>query len=162
AKARGNGRIYAGSSSNWGTTVKVEQVPLYQLPVQLGADSLGFYLRTLSLSTDIEPYFDDLDPTQFDLFDIKYVVLLNGRVPAAPSTVLATRGDYTLWEITSANGYLDVVDATEPVTADRTDMAARFVPYLSSSALEHRRHPLVAFDGKNGGTPSISDAAPLG
>jgi hypothetical protein len=162
AKAKGDGRIYAGSSSNWGTTVKVEQVPLYQLPVQFGADSLGFYLRTLSLSSDIEPYFDDLDPAQFDLFNIKYVVLLNGRQPAAPAHVLATRGDYTLWQVTNTSGYLGVVDATEAVPADRTDMAATFVPYLSSDALEQHRHPLVAFDGRTSGTPSIDASAPAG
>ena len=54
-----DGRIYAGASNNWGTTTKVDQVPIYQLPVQQDADSLGFYLRTDSLSTDIEPYFNE-------------------------------------------------------------------------------------------------------
>jgi len=160
ARARGGGRIYAGSSSNWGTTVRVGEVPLYQVPVQVGADSIGFYLRTSSLTADIEPYFDDLDPEQFDLFDVKYVVLLNGRHPAAPGRVLATRGDYSLWEITNTSGYLEVVDATEPVPANRTNMAATFVPYLTSDALRAHRHPLVAFDGTAPGAPSLRTSAP--
>jgi hypothetical protein len=162
AAARGDGRIYAGSSSNWGTTVKVGEVPLYQMPVQLGADSVGFYLRTSSLTDDIEPYFDDLDAAQFDLFNIKYVVLLDGRRPAAPATKLATRGGYTLWQITGTSGDLEVVDASPPVTANRTNMAATFVPFLSSHALRARRHPLVAFDGKTIGTPSTPGSGPAG
>src|SRR5262249_49243427 len=50
AKARGDGRVYAGASNNWGSQTKVDQVPLYQLPAQRDADSLGFYLRMNSLS----------------------------------------------------------------------------------------------------------------
>ena len=81
AKQRDDGRIYAGASSNWGTQTKVDQVPLYQLPVQHDADSLGFYLRTDSLSPDIEPYFNETNPAQYDLFNVKYVLLPTARQP---------------------------------------------------------------------------------
>ncbi len=160
ARARGDGRIYAGASSNWGSTVRAEQVPVYQLPVQFGADSVGFYLRTLSLSADIEPYFDDADAAQYNLFNIKYVLLRNGRQPSVPAVVLATRGDFTLWQIANTTGYLEVVDTTDPVSANRTNMASVFAPYLTSTDLARRRHPLVAFDGETDGTPSARTSTP--
>ncbi len=100
AKQRNDGRIYAGASNNWGARYKVDQVPLYQLPVQHDADSLGFYLRTDSLSSDIEPYFDETNPAQYDLFNVKYVLLPSARqADRARRPLIATRGDYTLYEV---------------------------------------------------------------
>ena len=82
------------------TQIKVDQVPLYQLPASTDADSLGFYLRTSGLSTDIEPYFDDSRPAQYDLFNVKYVAASVGPPDRrCPRQVIATRGDYTLYEV---------------------------------------------------------------
>jgi hypothetical protein len=159
AKQRNDGRIYAGSSGNWGSQVRISQVPLYQLPAQLDTDSIGFYLRTSSLSTDIEPYFNDADPAQYDLFNIKYVLLPNDRKPTVPATLLAQQGNYSLYEV-STSGYFEVVDTTEPMAADRTNMAAVFVPYISSPAVAQFRHPLVAFNGGTTVAPSTSTSAP--
>jgi hypothetical protein len=159
AKRRNDGRIYAGGSGNWGAEVKLYQVPLYQLPAQHDADSVGFYLRTSSLSTNIEPYFNDADPAQYDLFNIKYVVLPDGRQPSVPARAVTRRGIYTLYEV-ATSGYLEVVDTTEPVSADRTDMAAVFTPYISSPAVAQLRHPLVRFDGRDVPLPSSSSSQP--
>jgi hypothetical protein len=159
AKARGDGRIYAGASNNWGAVTKVEQVPLYQLPVQQDADSVGFYLRTNSLSADIEPYFNEGNIAQYDLFNVKYVLLPNPRRPSVPATLVATRADYSLYQV-NTSGYLEVVDTTEPIEANSHDMALVMTPYLSSPEVGEYRHPLVAFDGKTNATPSTSTAAP--
>jgi hypothetical protein len=159
AKSRNDGRIYAGGSGNWGSEVKLYEVPLYQLPAQNDADSVGFYLRTSSLSTNIEPYFNDTDPAQYDLFNIKYVVLPDGRQPSVPARAITRRGVYTLYEV-ATSGYLEVVDTTEPVIADRTDMAAVFTPYISSPAVAQLRHPLVRFGGRDVPAPSASASQP--
>ena len=159
AKQRNDGRIYAGASNNWGAQTKVDQVPIYQLPVQLDTDSIGFYLRTDSLSSDIEPYFNDYDFAQYDLFNVKYVLLQSPRQPNVPATVIAKRGDYTLYEV-NTSGYLEVVDTTQPIVADNTDMAKVMLPYIIGAEPAELRHPLVAFDGHATPTPSSSDAAP--
>jgi hypothetical protein len=159
ARQRNDGRIYAGSSTNWGTTMKVDQVPVYQLPAQLEADSIGFYLRVSSLSTDIEPYFNENDSAQYDLFNVKYVLAPSNRRPTVAATPIATRGGFTLWSV-NTSGYLEVVDTTAAVRADRTNMAATFTPYIASPALAQLRVPLVSFDGKPTPPPSSSDTAP--
>src|SRR5262249_33576366 len=117
AKARGDGRVYAGASNNWGAQTKVGQVPLYQLPAQQDADSIGSYLRTNSLSADVEAYFDEASAPQYDLFNIKYVLLPNPRQPAVPATLVASQGAYSLYQV-NTSGYLEVVDATDPVAAN--------------------------------------------
>lgn len=159
AKQRNDGRIYAGASGGSDAPVKLDQVPLYQLPAQQDADSVGFYLRMSSLSTDIEPYFNDADPAQYDLFNIKYVLLPTGRRPSVPATLLVQQGPYSLYEV-NTSGYLEVVDATEPIAADRTDMAAVMTPYIASPAVAQFRHPLVAFNGEATPLPSLDAATP--
>ena len=128
---------------------------MYELPAQQEADSIGFFLRVSSLSTDIEPYFNENDPAQYDLFNVKYVLTPSTRRPTVAATPIATRGDFTLWMV-NTSGYLEVVDTTEAVRADRTDMAAMFTPYIASPALAQLRVPLVAFDGKPTPPPSSS------
>jgi hypothetical protein len=123
------------------------------------ADGIGFYLRTNSLSAAIEAYFDETNPAQYDLFNIRYVLTPAGRVPAVPATLLARRGRHTLWQV-ATSGYLEVVDATDAVTADRTNLWSTFRPYLSSLAVAQFRHPLVSFDGKRTPAPSLAATAP--
>jgi hypothetical protein len=79
-----------------------------------------------------------------------------------PATVIAQDGGYSLWQVHNVSGYLEVVDATDPVAANRTDMAKVFVQggYLASQAVLELRHPLVAFDGQKTPPPSLSDSAP--
>ena len=62
AKQHGDGRIYAGGSTGWGASDRVGQVPLYVFPLQRDADSIGWFLATNSLSSDVEPYFNATKP----------------------------------------------------------------------------------------------------
>ena len=56
---------------------------------------------------------------------MKYVLDPPGRQPAVPATQIAPiAGGYTLWEVKNVSGYLEVVDTTEPVVANRNNMAA--------------------------------------
>jgi hypothetical protein len=157
ARARNDGRIYAGAAVN---RSHVYIVPLYIYPVQLQADSLGFNLRTDSLSADIEPEFDAAKLAQYDLFNVKYLLLATGQKPPVESaTLLAQRGDYALYQV-ETSGYLEVVDTTDPVAANQGDMVKVMKPYLKSSAVAQLRHPLVAFAGKSTPSPSLSSDAP--
>jgi hypothetical protein len=157
---RGDGRVFSGSSNGWGLFVRLYQIALYLLPVQHDADSLGLHLRTSSLSTNVEPYFDDTDAAQYDLFNVKYVLLPSRQnVPVGDATRIAERGRYSLYEVPTS-GYLDVIDTTAAVRADNADMAEVMSPFLESEGLAEHRHPLIAFDGKPTPGPSIDADAP--
>jgi hypothetical protein len=156
--------VYAGPSSGWGDYVKEGSVALYLFAVQQGADSIGLVERTDSLSADVEPYFDDTNASEYDLFNVKYVLDPPGREPTVPADLIRQAGGYTLWQVKGVSGYLEVVDTTAPVIANRTDMAAVMTQpaggYLASTAVQELRHPLVAFDGRKTPAPSSSLAAP--
>jgi hypothetical protein len=87
------------------------------------------------------------------------VLTPEGRVPAVPATVLARRGRHTLWQV-ATSGYLEVVDGTEAVKADRSDISALMHPYIGTPAVAQLRHPLVDYDGRGTPAPSISALAP--
>ena len=159
AKQRGGGRIYAGSSSNWGREYRVYAVPVYVELAAHDADAIGFYLRVNSLSAAVEAYFDETNIAQYDLFNVRYVLTPVGRQPAVPARFLAQRGRHTLWQV-ATSGYFEVVDATGAVDADRTNLWSAFRTYIASPALAQLRHPLVNFDGKKAPAPSLSSAAP--
>lgn len=158
AKRRGDGRIYAGGVNSWGPFARVGLLPLYLLPVQQGADSIGLYERTQGLSTNIEPFFNDQEPAQYDLFNVKYVLVKSTQKPSIGAVaLLARRGGYSLYEV-ATSGYLEVVDTTQPLAADRGDMAKVMAPYLRSRAVAQLRHPLVSFGGQATPVPSANSS----
>ena len=81
ARDRNDGRIYAGAVEKKRGLPRLYILPLYIIPDQLQADSLGFNLRTDSLSADIEPFFNGTKLSQYDLFNVKYLLLPTGQKP---------------------------------------------------------------------------------
>jgi hypothetical protein len=159
-RKRNDGRVYAGATDETGKQGRLYITPLWILPDQVQTDSLGFNLRTDSLSADIEPFFDGTKLAQYDLFNVKYLLLpAEGKPPIRQATLLARRGDYALYQV-ETSGYLEVVDATDSVAANQGNMAKVMRPYLKSRAVAELRHPLVAFAGKSTPEPSLSSDAP--
>ena len=160
AKQRGGGRIYAGGTNDWGYFARVGQIALYMIPEQLDADSIGLYARTDSLSSDVEPYFDETNAAEYDLFNVRYVLLPSTHKPGIGGmTRIAQRGKYSLYEV-HTSGYLEAVDTTAPVSADRSNMYAMARPYIKSRAVSEFRHPFVSFNGSTTPAPTIDASAP--
>jgi hypothetical protein len=115
------------------------------------------------VSTNVEPHFDDTDAAQYDLFNVKYVLLPSKqKVPVGGATRIAERGGYALYEVPTS-GYLGVIDTTTAVRADNANMAEVMSPFLESKGLDEHRHPLISFDGKPTPAPSIdADSAYTG
>ena len=92
ARARGPGRFYAGMRSNWGSAYKVGQVPVYVMLLNEGTEGVGFVRPTWSLSAPFEYRFTDTNPSHYDLFDVRYLILDAGREPPVPAERVAERG----------------------------------------------------------------------
>ena len=74
----GGGRTYAGMPSNWGQDFTVGAVPVFKYLESRDVDEVGYTLRTASLMTDPEYFFDDRDPSDYRLFGIRYLILPAG------------------------------------------------------------------------------------
>ena len=84
-KRDGGGRVYAGMPSNWGETFRVGDVPVFKYLESRDVDEVGYTLRTASLMTDPEFYFDERNPSDYRLFGIRYLILPPAHAPPVPA-----------------------------------------------------------------------------
>jgi hypothetical protein len=153
-KARGGGRTYAGLPGNWGQQYDIGQVPVYAYLADNDVDEFGFTLRTPSLLADNEAFFNQSDPAQYQLYNIRYLLIPSGMTVPVPATLIATSGRHRLFQV-ATSGYLQVVDTSGVIEADRSDMAAQTQPFLRSTAFQQGQLPTVAFDGGAAAAPTL-------
>ncbi len=150
------GRIYAGSRSNWGAQYRVGQVPVYAELLNLDVDAVGFTRPTWSLSSPAEYRFRDTDPAHYDVFDVRYLIQPADRPPPVEAELVAERGRHALWQI-SIDGAIEVVDTSEPISADRTNLGVQIAPWLNSELPAAGVHPAIEFAGVEAPGPTIHD-----
>ena len=73
-QAHPKGRVYAGAPTNWGEDFLVGAVPVFKYLESKDIDEVGYTLRTASLMTDPEYYFDESNPGDYPLFGIGYII----------------------------------------------------------------------------------------
>ena len=152
-RAHPGGRVYAGSPTNWGVDFTVGQVPVFKYLESKDIDEVGYTLRTASLMTDPEYYFDETNPGDYRLFGIGYVIRPQGQPPPVPADQVLCSGDYCLWALPEP-GYIHVYDTTGVLTATRADVGTKSEPLLESPLLDEQRDLTVAFNGNPASPPT--------
>jgi len=155
-KRDGGGRTYAGMPSNWGQDFTVGAVPVFKYLESRDVDEVGYALRTASLMTDPEYYFDDRDPSDYRLFGIHYLIIPIGSRPPVPAALKLRAGPYSLWTRTGAGAVLQAGTIVAHLTANRTDIGTRTLPVLHSDLAQHERNEQVRFDQSGSGVPARS------
>jgi len=153
-QANSGGRVYAGMPSNWGMNFTVGAVPVFKYLESEDVDEVGYTLRTASLMTGPEDRFDELDPSDYELFGIRYLILPSGSAPPIPADEVAVAGPYALWT-TSTTGYIRVGTIAGALTADRTDLGARSVPLLHSGLADDGEYLRIFFGGRQATLPPL-------
>ena len=132
-KAHGQGRVYAGLPSNWGSTFRVGYVPVFKYLLSQDVDEMTYVVPSLSLMLDAEADFDEDNPADYPLFGVRYLVLPAGMPAPVPARQVMGRGNYVLWQVPSS-GYVSLVQVTGSITADRADIGSRFLVFLDEIA----------------------------
>jgi hypothetical protein len=156
--AHPRGRVYAGAPSNWGADFTVGEVPVFKYLESKDVDEVGYTLRTASLMTDPEYYFDEANPGDYPLFGIGYMVLPEGRQPPVPARHVGCSGPYCLWALPDS-GYVHVYDTTGVLQATRADVGSQSVNLLESPALGQQQDLTVAFNGGQAAAPTAPGGA---
>jgi hypothetical protein len=125
-KHDGGGRTYAGMPSNWGAAFTVGAVPVFKYLESLDIDEVGYTLRTASLMTDPEFFFDERNLSEYRLFGIRYLILPAGKSPPVRARLIMRAGPYALWTIPGARFVL-AGEIVGSIPADRTDIGVRSV-----------------------------------
>ena len=81
-----------------------------------------------------------------------------GMTPPVPATLIASSGRHRLW-VVATSGYLQVVDTSGIVEADRSDMATQMQPFLQSAAFRQGELATVAFNGGAAAPPTLPISA---
>lgn len=157
AAALGGGRIYTGSAAAGGAPA-IGSVPAYVYLLDNDVDAIGFTLRTLSLSSDVEVRFNAADAAQYNLFNVRWVILPTDRQPAVPATHVSTQGRWRLWQV-ETTGYLQVVDTAPAIEADRTNIGRRTATFLTSPLPARGLIPVIASAGERAATPTNPTSA---
>jgi Gpi18-like mannosyltransferase len=159
-EARRDGRTYAGLRANWGGQYRVGSVPVYAWLADRDVDAIGFVFRTIgSLSTDVEAAFDETNPAQYEMLNVRYLLLPSERPPPVPARLLASSGRHRLYEVRTS-GYVQVVDRAAPIAANRTDVQRATRSWRSSRLASRGIYPGIAWDGAAGPAATFAGASP--
>jgi hypothetical protein len=165
-KAHPRGRIYAGQPTNWGNDFVFGEVPVFKYLESKDVDEVGYTLRTASLMTDPEYYFDDTNPGDYPLFGIGYLLTPATTPegapwsPPVPAEQVRCVSDYCLWALPDP-GYIHVYDTTGVLEATRADVGTQSVPLLDSPDLADQRDKTVAFNGGSASPPTAPGGTSL-
>lgn len=146
----GGGRTYAGMPQNWGQYFTVGQVTVFQYLESRDIDEVGYTLRTASLMTDPEYYFDEDNPSDYRLFGVRYLLLPAGKRPPVPARLVMASGPYRLWTV-SGTGYIQAGQIVGQISANRTNVGARGVPVLDSGLADAGEYLSVDYGSQSGG-----------
>jgi len=163
-KRDGGGRTYAGMPSNWGQDFTVGSVPVFKYLESRDVDEVGYTLRTASLMTDPEYFFDDRDPSDYRLFGIRYLVLPARDQPPVRARLAMRSGPYWLWTIDGV-GYIQAGRIVGEISANRTNVGARSVRLLHSGLAAGGAYLGVRYGvdgGGDGRLPTVRSQSSVG
>jgi hypothetical protein len=152
-KRDGGGRTYAGMPSNWGEDFTVGAVPVFKYLESRDVDEVGYTLRTASLMTDPEYFFDDRNPADYRLFGIRYLILPAGEQPPVHARLTMRSGRYSLWKLSGAGGYIQAGQIVGETSANRTNVGTRSIPLLRSRLASEGAYLEVRFGSDRVGEP---------
>jgi hypothetical protein len=161
AQSIGPGRFYAGMPSNWGRNFEVGQIPVYIYLSEKGIDTVGFTLRTYSLMTGPEAYFDEANPGDYEIMGIRYLLLPGGQQPPINGTTFVEQlGNYCLYVLgehfygQGNNYYFQMVDTTTPIAANASNLGHATASFLTSELPDESIIPTIAYAGQLGAPPT--------
>ena len=158
-KSRGDGRVYVGLPNNWGYNFRVGLVPVYNYVTQAAdIDSVGLTLRTSSLMTGPEAYFDESNPGDYSTFGVRYLLLPAGHVPPVPASLVQRSGAYVLWSVRSS-GIIQVVDTRASISANSSNIGTQTESFLQSKSPGEGIYPTIAYDGKAAAAPTLASGS---
>ena len=152
-QAHPRGHVYAGQPTNWGRTSSSAPCPVFKYLESKDVDEVGYTLRTASLMTDPEYYFDDTNPGDYPLFGIGYIITPATMAPPVPADKVLCSDTSCLWALPDP-GYIHVYDTTGVLSATRADVGSQSVALLDSPLLGEQRDLTVAFNGQAGAAPT--------
>jgi hypothetical protein len=156
----GGGRVFAGSPRTGGGAFTVGFVPMYEFLANEDVDTVGFTMRTASLMSQAENFFDPRVPFDYALFGVRYVLLPTGRIPDVRAIATVSNERYTLWTLPRVH-YLSVITPDGTLREDRSDIGPLSKELLRRSLFDDGLDPVVTWTRQQDGYRPATKRAPL-
>jgi len=96
------GRIYPGLAAGWGKDFRTGDVPVYAHLSLARLDTLAFLFHAMSLPSDAMVLFDENRPVEYDVFDVRYVLMDASRTPPPFLAPSAAAGRFRIFTAPSS------------------------------------------------------------
>ncbi len=138
------GRVYAGLPGTWGDYdyYKIGWVPFYAIFSQWGIDSFSYSYSSQPLNADLRLHFNDSRVAEYNLFNIRYVLLHKTWTSPDYYFPIKEFENYILYAVPTT-GYFDLVDAPAVFYGQSSDFYFPNSEWLFSSLLELKQHPII-------------------
>ena len=144
------GRVYAGSPWDFGdyALYKIGFSQIYSLFPTLGLDSITYSYSPLPLSSDIQILFDNTRLDEYNLYNVRYVLLAKSWTPAFYYTKIKSFTDYDLYQVPTT-GYFDLVDVPAVFYGDHSDFYYPNYQWLYSILPLQKQNPMIILEDKS-------------
>jgi hypothetical protein len=164
SKMRG-GRVFAGlaTPTSWGPSFRIGAIPMYHVLAAAGVPTVGYLSHTMALTSGVMLSFDERNPADYRLFDIRSFIVPAGTkypVPAflTPGPIF---GRFQIFD-TPADGYFDLVDVPSATPVNRDDFFEINDRWLKTDGPARRQHVRLDLGGGAGGALSTASAGSPG
>jgi hypothetical protein len=139
------GRVYAGMPNTWAPAFRVAATPVSAFIVMRIAPAVSFAYNTSVFPVDVMEGFDELNPQQYRLFNIKTVIAppVSGAPPFLKT--LADIGSYRMLDAPGA-GYFGIVDVPAAAKVDRDSVGGIDEPWVKSDWFAKDQYVLLDLD----------------
>jgi len=141
------GRAYAGLAAGWGGQFKIGDVPFYAFFSTAQQPAVAFLYHSMALTGDVMVRFNEWNPAQYRVFNIRSVVAPAQGAALPPFLVPREQiGPYRVLDAPGA-GYFDVVDAPAVVKTTRYNFYDVNERWLESGSPAKGMHLRLDFTG---------------
>lgn len=145
ARSMGPGRVYAGLPyDNWGESFFVGYVSVLQYLAWRNVDEVGFTLRTASLMSNPEAYFDEYNAGDYSMFGVRYLILPASRQPSVGALEVMRRGRYVLWTVPGTS-YVSTVETAGTIHLGPGDIGRKTASFVRGNLPGQGIYPTVAY-----------------
>ncbi|HJZ95145.1 MAG TPA: hypothetical protein VKE70_01480 [Candidatus Solibacter sp.] len=140
------GRVYAGLPNTWGPAFRIAATPVSAFITLRLAPSVSFAYNTSVFPVDVMERFDETNPQQYRLFNIRTVIA--PPVAGAPAFLktVADIGPYRVLEA-PGTGYFGVVEVPAAAKVDRENFGGINEPWIKSDWFAKDQYVWLDLDG---------------
>ncbi len=151
-KSRPNARVYAGRPGNWGKQMRLGSTEMYMLLGVNGFDMSQFLPETWSPLSETEQNFDERVESDYDLYNIRYIVASKDEGFTPQAVLMKTFGPFKVYEVPTS-GWFDVVTSDMFVKSDKTNFLNVVHVWQKSYPRVWKSYPYISLD-KNPQVPN--------